>query len=84
MRASKPMPDSDRELARAVFDELNSGLIVLDREQRIVSWNAAFAAMCGIGADAASGQKLVSFQAGKRKGCGLRSLPRSTRALPAY
>src|SRR5580704_3413452 len=57
-RASKPMPDSDRELARAVFDELNSGLIVLDREQRVVSWNAAFAAMCRIGADAASGRKL--------------------------
>jgi PAS domain S-box-containing protein len=52
------MPDSDRELARAVFDELNSGLIVLDREQRVVSWNAAFAAMCRIGADAASGRKL--------------------------
>ncbi|HEX4861709.1 MAG TPA: PAS domain S-box protein [Rhizomicrobium sp.] len=42
------MSDAGLELSRAIFDAQDSGLILLDREQRVLVWNAWFGAMCGI------------------------------------
>lgn len=58
MPASKPMPELHSELPQAIFDELDTGLIILDRDLRVAKWNPAFAAMCGIGEAAASGRTL--------------------------
>ena len=52
------MADADQDLARAVFDTIDTGLIIVDAEQRIVAWNAAFSAMCGIRAETALGRRL--------------------------
>ena len=52
------MADADHDLARAVFDTIDAGLIILDAEQRVVAWNAAFSAMCGIRAETALGRRL--------------------------
>ncbi len=43
---------------RAVFDAIDTGLIVLDADQRVVGWNSAFSGMCGLQADLVLGRKL--------------------------
>jgi PAS domain S-box-containing protein len=52
------MADADHDLARAVFDTIDAGLIIVDAEQRVVAWNVAFSAMCGIRAGTALGRRL--------------------------
>jgi PAS domain S-box-containing protein len=52
------MPEIQREVCPAVFDAVDLGLIILDRDQRVLIWNPAFTAMCGIAADAARGRSL--------------------------
>lgn len=52
------MADAEHGLARAVFDAIDAGLIIVDAEQRVVAWNVAFSAMCGIRAETAVGRRL--------------------------
>src|SRR5688500_7188745 len=52
------MPDLQDDGTGAIFDSLDLGLIVLDRELRIVTWNAWIASASGIPAAAASGRRL--------------------------
>ncbi len=51
------MKDGEADL-RAVFEAIDTGLILLDADQRVVHWNSAFSAMCGLRADVALGRKL--------------------------
>ena len=60
------MADADHDLARAVFDTIDTGLIIVDVERRVVAWNAAFSAMCGIRVEAVLGRRLDDvFPAGE-------------------
>ena len=49
------------ELPGAVFDAVDAGLIVVDRDQRVIAWNAWLAAASGIGAEEATGKTLVEL-----------------------
>ena len=53
------MPDRPCEIPQAIFDAVDAGLMILDREQRVMRWNASFSAMCGIPSAAASGRSLA-------------------------
>ncbi|HEY1944900.1 MAG TPA: PAS domain S-box protein [Roseiarcus sp.] len=44
--------------SRTVFDSIDTGLILLDADQRVLQWNSAFSAMCGLRADVALGRRL--------------------------
>ena len=56
------MPETGRdELPGAVFDALDAGLIVVDRDQRVIAWSAWLAAASGIGAEEATGKTLVEL-----------------------
>jgi PAS domain S-box-containing protein len=46
------MADAEQDLSRAVFDSLDTGLILLDRKQRVGLWNGWFAARCGVTSEA--------------------------------
>jgi PAS domain S-box-containing protein len=46
------------DLPTQVFDAVDGGLIVLDTERRVVTWNAWMTAAAGISAEAARGQTL--------------------------
>ena len=46
-------------LQPAIFDALNAGLIVLDRDRRIVQWNAWMASASGFSFDAVRGKTLA-------------------------
>jgi PAS domain S-box-containing protein len=52
------MPEEQSEFYRGVFDALDAGLILVDREHRVLMWNASFSAMCGIEVDSAIGRPL--------------------------
>ena len=52
------MPERGNELLDAVFDALDSGLIVLDGGLRVIAWNAWLAAASGIPARDAAGKRL--------------------------
>lgn len=41
------MPNSDPNLALAILDALNGGIVVLDAQQRVVQWNAWMASASG-------------------------------------
>jgi PAS domain S-box-containing protein len=49
-------------LAGAVWDALDSGLVVLDRDLRIVAWNSWVASATGISADSAVDKRLTDLQ----------------------
>jgi PAS domain S-box-containing protein len=51
------MPDAEQELSLAVFDALDTGLILVDGDRRIAIWNDWFSTACGIGVEAAVGKK---------------------------
>jgi signal transduction histidine kinase/ActR/RegA family two-component response regulator len=48
----------DHHLLLDVFDSLDSGIVVLDKDQRVVGWNAWFAQSSDAGADDAKGHPL--------------------------
>jgi PAS domain S-box-containing protein len=50
------MADAEQDLSRAVFDSLDTGLILLDRKQRVGLWNGWFAARCGVTSEAGFGR----------------------------
>jgi PAS domain S-box-containing protein len=52
------MPDSQQDISRAIFDSLDTGLVLLDDQRRVALWNGWFAAACGIGSDVAVGKKI--------------------------
>jgi PAS domain S-box-containing protein len=52
------MPDRAQEFSRAVFDALDTGIILLDRHQRVALWNGWFGAACGISSETAIGKTL--------------------------
>ncbi len=52
------MHETPCAIPQEIFDALDIGLIILDREHSVRRWNTAFAAMCGISSDTASGRKL--------------------------
>jgi PAS domain S-box-containing protein len=52
------MSDHDEDLRQAIFDTLDTGVILLDEQQCIVAWNAWFTAMCGTSSAHAAGRKL--------------------------
>jgi PAS domain S-box-containing protein len=52
------MPDNGRHISRAIFDSLDTGLVLLDDCSRVALWNGWFAAACGIDADAAFGKTI--------------------------
>lgn len=52
------MSDAGEDLPRAVFDALETGIILLDKDYRVAVWNASFAAMCGLKSNAATGRTL--------------------------
>ena len=68
MRAMKLMPETGCDIPETIFDAIDIGLIILDREQHVRQWNAAFAAMCGIGSTAASGRTLGDLFPGEEAG----------------
>jgi PAS domain S-box-containing protein len=47
------------------FDALDSGVVVLDRDQRIVCWNYWFASACNISSENAVGKTLVELFSGR-------------------
>jgi PAS domain S-box-containing protein len=60
------MLDAEQDLPRAIFDSVDIGLVLLDREQRVTLWNGRFAAMCGILYEAAVGRTFEElFPAGE-------------------
>ena len=52
------MPEADTRLLDEILDTLDSGVVVLDRQQRIVTWNGWMSTMSGVGAPAALGRTL--------------------------
>ncbi|MEI9994679.1 MAG: PAS domain S-box protein [Rhizomicrobium sp.] len=50
------MSEAGQDYSRAIFDALDTGLILLDRKCRVILWNAWFSAMCGVSSDAAAGK----------------------------
>jgi PAS domain S-box-containing protein len=52
------MPEHENDLLGAVFGALDSGLVVLDSDMRVVAWNAWLAAASGIPAHQATGKRL--------------------------
>ena len=59
------MADAGTDISRSIFDTLDVGIILLDDKQRVALWNAAFAAMCGIDADAAFGRRFADLFPGR-------------------
>src|ERR1700761_9185776 len=57
-RPLRPMPDARELISRAIFDALDTGLILLDEEQRVLSWNNWFAKASGISAVDAAGKTI--------------------------
>ena len=55
------MPDRNADLARAVLDALDSGLAVLDRNERVMSWNEWFHSASGISSAEAVGKTLTEL-----------------------
>jgi len=49
------------DLWGVIFDAADNGLIVLDRDCRVITWNAWMASAAGISADAAAGQPLEAL-----------------------
>jgi PAS domain S-box-containing protein len=54
------------DLLRAVFDTVDAGLILLDRERRVVAWNAWFEAASGVSARDAAGKRLAEVFPGAK------------------
>ncbi len=52
------MPEAARDISRAIFDSLDTGLVLLDERRRVALWNGWFAAACGIGAETAFGKTI--------------------------
>ncbi len=52
------MREAGDKLSWSIFDALETGLVLLDSQQRVEHWNAWFAAMCRMGAEAARGRKI--------------------------
>jgi PAS domain S-box-containing protein len=52
------MSESGQDYSRAIFDTLDTGLMLLNGEKRVIIWNAWFSAMCGVPSDVASGKTL--------------------------
>jgi len=54
-------PPADHDLTGALWDALDSGLVVLDRDLHIVVWNSWMASATGISAGSAIGQRLADL-----------------------
>ena len=52
------MSESVQDCSRAIFATLDTGLILLDREKRVILWNAWFSAMSGVPSEVAAGKRL--------------------------
>lgn len=59
------MPLRKDEIARAVLDALDSGLALLDRERRVLAWNAWLVSATGIPPSLAMGQTLDAIFPGR-------------------
>jgi PAS domain S-box-containing protein len=53
---------ADPDLTGALWDALDSGLVVLDRDLRIVAWNSWMASASGLSAGSAVGRRLADLQ----------------------
>src|SRR5471030_2774992 len=58
----------DRDQFQDVFDALDSGVVVVDRDQRVVYWNAWFASASIIRSQQAVGKTLSELFAGRPLG----------------
>src|SRR5271155_1317040 len=58
MRTLIPMPDAQNDLSLAIFNALDTGLILVDGDQRIVAWNSWISVACGIDTEDAVGKTL--------------------------
>ncbi len=52
------MPASDSDFLGEIINTLDSGIVVLDKDRRVQTWNAWFAEACTMPASAASGRPL--------------------------
>ncbi len=52
------MPEAEQDISRAIFDSLDTGLILLDSQRRVALWNGWFAAACGIATETAFGKTI--------------------------
>ncbi len=62
------MPGLERDQLAEAFDALDSGVIVLDRDQRIIFWNQWFSSASNIGFEGAAGRTLPELFPDRRLG----------------